>query len=536
MKKSILAAVIAIVIAVIIAGSLYYYFYMYKPYKKTTTVVGRKALSLVNLLMKSVSKNVTNIYREYSGIKTSFILYVKKMKESLSGPSEIYFVENVYMKDVKWGLLKNKTGMIVYTYIGNLTAVINGKIIQNSKVQNVSGIMKCEDFKVLMVERINGSSEICISGIFTIVSGKFRNTTKMSKCVVYTPKIYGMQYVPLAFKVRSMEKLSKLIIKYITELFLKNVTYIGVREIGGAKCYLYNLNEIVDISKILSNKTLIRDIINDITKTLEMNISESRIESIMRTLASISIFLTMMGLDKWYVSSKFCITEGGRVLYMYLNVRNLNTGFFKVNVTMKEEVEGYKEYSNYVNTELLSELEGLEHLKKTEITPLEAVELSIPLYSSTEPLLSSVLLSEMMYIATTYTFKTSPPKVEAAKTCVVHVANVKLSESEIKFTLINNCTSPIRAISIAVTHDRKPVCIMVLFGFEIPTGDKVTVDCSVVSGKVTNCKVFGVEKYSVKILPIPPHKYCMLEKGYPVSIAVNYKTGKVSRIYLGVVS
>ncbi len=544
MKKSISVA-IGVIIAICIAIGVV--LYVYKPFKlapktrigtNVTLLESMKTTSkektsmykkFENLLFASVNMSSSTHYSKYRYAYTHLRIYISKTNTFTPGSYKFIMNVNEYINDAQSGYVRNGTTLKVYIHVRNITLTLNVVSYKSKtsreeyggtiEVLNVSYLFLYDMKKNLM--------RYCIDGRVIIRSGNYRNTTVLRGCYILNIP-FSLQTFMLAPSFAM--NITKILVKDIIPIFIRNLTLISEKTIGGVRCYMYELSEKVNLSKILLNRTLIENIATKIAKSLKINTTKEEIEGFEKTLARAATVLSLFGLDKWNINAEFCITPTGRLVYLVGNVSNIDKRTSDVRISVYEKVVGYIVMKNYVNTSLLRSIEfSMKNLPNLSSAPALEYVMSSQVTLAEDPTL--VLLSgiEAQYMLYTATLQAKAVRAKAPATTGVAISITSFNPKEISLMIENIGTVGVKYIDIFIIRGYR-IIQRYSIGCEKPLSGSITITCT---GQ-GQCKISisGKGKCTRLLGKLQPSKLVRGET-YRITVHVVYENGKAETYSLG---
>ncbi|NPA22960.1 MAG: hypothetical protein GXO23_01495 [Crenarchaeota archaeon] len=509
MKKSVaVAAGIIIAICIIVGGVLAYFYYSHKaPSINMSKSSTGPSINLENILLRNINVSGRTYYTEVPEEEAVLIANISRR----GGPARVT-VMRIYMQGLKGGEIKNSTSIVYYGYIKNLTTVVrvmSGSISHWARIEMLN-------LKYLSIMNIkNGYVKYCINGKLILRSDSYNNITALNRCEIIP--------LHLAKALSYVKSIDMVLARDLMPLLLRGVKYLGEKNINGLKCYMYEINNNIDVTKILVNRTLINDIVNALAK-VEPNITEKvNTEKILNITRKIAMMLAMAGLSEWNLHAKFCITGDGIVPYLYAKITNVEKTMFNVTLVIKAYEKGRMIEVGKVNTALLKSIES--SISKKVVRPTSPLA-----YLGYVPEMApSPVLSVLYAFETSYFFyataTASPPSVKTVPVQENVTYAVFPTSRSLQVKLVNTLHSPIKEITIEIVGIRNKSLNIIRIICPEPLQPNSSINIICVKGIPCKINIRGTGRCAAK----GAYNGTKVGKMYLILINVETSNGKIVR-------
>jgi len=312
------------------------------------------------------------------------------------------FIVTVFIRGLEYGYVKKENSIVGYGHVDNITVRYLGvNYADGNDVLSRKLIVELDNATLLYVWS-RGSSRYCIDGLLIIryfsSTQNYNNVTRIHVCMSVIPlnisRLYFSNILYLTDQIIT-ERLERIGILHILPMLVSNITYIGKMRIGGETCNMYSINNIVHVSDLLSNKSIIMYVISNASKMLRININSRDVEN---KLSQISDIMDIMGVSTWYFESTFCISNN-TLIYLTAHVHNLGEGIVNIRVKASIYTKDYKIYENYIDKTLYDTAISIQKSRKSKISDISRLSaLWLCYISLTDPV--SRLLTSLVFTTT----------------------------------------------------------------------------------------------------------------------------------------
>ncbi len=503
-RSTVIILGIVVAICVIISGSLSY---MYMRSSRISTMryynqtIHTSSVSLKGIIMKGVNIIEKDTYYVEARNETSIILSYIRIPGNPRISSE--HVEYI-IHDFKGGIIRNSTMIIYYGYIGNVTLLFS---IRSGSFARKVRIYILNDKYMYTINLKRKYIRYCINARVIFRTSLYGRSFTCNTCI-------NISSIPVRMVIVRRNMTLTLLELFLPTL-LTNVKYLGERTIGGVRCYLYQFNGVINIAKLISNTRILKAI---------ASIGKLSLRNVTMAVRRIVLLLDLMGLAEWKVSSRFCISPSGMVIYLYSKATNVRKTRYNITMIFISKVSGYRVNVGIVNKRLLEEVES-SLSKKVGVMPSAMIyALNIP-ETALNPVAMLVYQAETSYIVS-LGLVSKVTVHRHVKTIPIFIA---MNSKALRFFFKNIYRNSIKAVMISI-YGPKHVLVT-----------RVSITCSVpikpgsVLG-VTCVKGYGCKAYLVINRVSRPCNvkgaFTGVETGrtYNVTVSLEFVNGTVRRI------
>ena len=475
MRRHVIILVSVFVIACVTTFMTLYVMSHRSPHMNATVKTLRKE-GIVENVAESIERGLTlRFEKSYFYVKderATFLGFFKKFGSSSSNATLNILLR---CKGLEYGYVRNSTHLIGYAHVQNLTITV--KLDERHTSYNggtapyrMYARLDLANATILYVFS-NSTYMYCLDGIFMVKMNSTETVkSRVERCfkLAGSPRS-GPQLLVYVMSPPMMTKLELIGIKHIFTAAISNVEYLGKRSMKGMVCNMYSTNQIVDLSNILSNRSLMRKFLRDLDDALRLHLNISYALTRLRDVADM---VALAGVSKWNITSEFCIDKSGLVSYLRSRVYNLEHSMFSIDVRVNLTESGMKVYENYVNETLLRDALRLAGLEKENADTSRAMKVSFiahaPFIDPVATVLSSILiLSLHLYESTS---------MEVSNT-------LSINNNQLWIYTYNVGDTPITGMFIRVVRNNNVIGkIYVRCINPVPHGSLIRIHCTVMRG------------------------------------------------------